>query len=1117
MKSIIQWSVKNSPAVNIIFIAVLLGGLACFNSLRREVFPAFELEIVLVSVPYPGASPADVETGICQPIEEAVRSLDGVKQVISVAKESGGFVLLELFSHVRDVQKVVANVRSAVDRIQNFPELSEDPTVEQIVFRDTAIRVAVLGPEKHNSDSELNLREVAEKVRDDLLRLPSISQVDIRGAKKYQIDVEISESTLRKYNLSLGQVAQILKRENAEMPGGQLRSDSQEILLRGKNRREVGEDIKSLPVLSNWDGAVLTVGDIGRVVDEFEDSPKFNEINGQPSLLINIQHASEEDLLSICQEVRQYVRNDALLPAGFSLVVFGDTSVDVADRLRMLRENGVQGLILVFVILALFLEFRLAFWVAMGIPISVLGAAVVLYMTDQTLNMLSMFSFLMALGIVVDDAIVVSENIHSHRALGKDYLSAAIDGTLEVIPSVFASVGTTMIAFMPFFFVTGVMGKFIAVMPIAILAMLSISLLESFTSLPCHLAHPPKERPTNLVEWFIYAIGRVVSPLVALLHIGNKFCSGMIEKFGDRVYLPVLRVLMHYPLLGLSISLLMLLITATMMKTGFVPFEPFPSSDSNQIFATVIFPDGTPVAMTDQATRQIEEAVRRVSEENYQKELAARGPEAVAGMKSNDSGPNGPVMITFRQVGTVREQGPFGDGQDAGSNAGQVIAELRDTSLRSIKSSELITLWRQAVGELQGIERLNFTSEGVGPGGNPIEFRMLAVSEKSDQLMAAIGEVQEKLATYKGVYDIRDDADAGKVEYQIKVKQRAQAMGITTLDLAETIRNTYYGAEAMRFQRGRQEVKLMVRYPAQERNALTKFNEIYVRRPNGVEIPITELADITVTRGYSEINRLDQQRSVTVSADFDMSQGTSQDVIGDLRNNYFPVLLRDKYPDVSVNWEGQQKQTMESMSSLMIGSAVAMVFMFLMLVIEFRSYIQPLLIMTIVPFGIIGAIWGHALVGLEVTLFSFFGLVALTGIVVNDSIVLVDFINARVRSGVPYRQALMEAGRRRMRPVFLTSVTTIGGLIPLLLEQSFQAQFLKPMATSIAFGLMLSTFLVLFQVPVFMYLYLRMLEIFGFNPISVFEHDELPPEPTQGESDVGGGSSHDANIQPAAT
>lgn len=1095
MRSIIQWAVRNSPAVNIVFIATLLGGAVCFTWLRREMFPEFELEMILITKPYPGASPSDVETGICQPIEEAVQSLENLSNVISIAKEGAGFVILELDSNVKDVQKLVADVRSRTDRITNFPDLAETHTVEQFIFKETAIQVAVLGPETESREAEIKLREVAEMIRTELLQLPTISQAELRGVKNYQIDVELDQETLRKHNLTLGQVAQILKRQNAEMPGGQLRSESQEILLRGKNRSEFGEGIKSLPLIMQPSGAVLNVSDLGKVVDEFEDVPKLNRINGRPALLINVDRTSQEDLIAICNEVHKYAENRTQMPEGYSLRVFGDTSIDVADRLRMLRSNGYMGLVIVFVLLALFLEFRLAFWVSMGIPISVLGAFIVLYLTDQTLNMLSMFSFLMALGIVVDDAIVVGENIYSHRSMGKDFVRAAIDGTLEVLPSVLVAVGTTMIAFLPFFFVSGVMGKFIAVMPVAIIAMLAISLVEASTALPCHLSHAPGKHPKSFYDWVTYLLGRLFSPVVYLLHRGNLVCSATMEWIGDRVYMPCLRVLLRFPLLAVGISGFLLLGTFAMVRSGMVPFDAFPSSDSKVVFGQVIFSDGTPISVTDQATEQMETAIRKVSEELYQQQLKQEGPEAVQALTGTDGAPNGPVMLTFRQVGTLRSRGAFGGGQDAGSRAGQVIVELHDTSLRKIESSQLVNLWRKATGEIAGAERISFFGASVGPGGNPIEFRMLAPADQPAKLAGAVEEAKKILASFKGVYDIRDDAEDGKIEYQIKIKEQAESLGITTLDLAETIRHAYYGAEVMRLQRGRHEVKLMVRYPAEQRADLNRFDEILYRRPDGTEIPITELADIQVSRGYSEINRLNQLRSITITADLDTSEGNAQNIVDQLKSDYFPSLLSGKYAGVAVNWEGQQKQTMESLSSLMIGSAAAIVFMYLLLVVEFRSYIQPLLILSIVPFGVIGAIWGHGILGMQVTLFSFFGLVALTGVVVNDSIVLVDFINARVRCGVPHQQALLEAGRRRMRPVFLTSVTTIGGLLPMLLETSFQAQFLKPMAASIAFGLMMSTALVLFQVPVYFQIYLKLLAAVGFDPADVFEHDEVGGQP----------------------
>jgi len=1099
MRSLVQWAVNNTPAVNVAVVATLIAGVISFMMLRREVFPEFELEIVLVTVAYPGASPADAEQGVCQPIEEAVRALDGIKRLVSIAREGGGFVIVELNANVRDVQKMVTEIRSRVDRITNFPELSEDPQVEQITFREPAIRLAVIGPDSQSPAAEANLREVAERVRENLLELPSVSQANILGAKLFQIDVEISEDTLRKYGLTLSTVAQILRRENIELPGGQLKADGQEILLRGKNRREFGEQIKQLPIITQPNGVVLKISDIAQVKDDFEDKSVINEVNGKPALVVSVDRTSNEDLLRIADEVRTFATKykTAGLPLGYGLEVWGDTSIDVADRMRLLRDNGIQGLCFVFILLALFLEFRLAFWVSLGIPICVLGAGIILLLTGQTLNMLSMFAFLMALGIVVDDAIVVGENIYEHRKMGKDFVQASIDGTVEVLPSVLTAVSTTIIAFLPFFFVAGVMGKFIAVMPVAIIAMLGISLVEASMALPCHLSHGQVDKPKSLFQYVTAAFSKMFNPIVRLFDYGSHICGGMMDRFGDRVYIPALRFLLSYPLLGISGGISLLLVTAAVVRAGYIPFEAFPKSDSNQILAQIVFPDGTPVQVTDAATQRIEEAIRKVSEDVHKKDVETLGEEAVRNQAGSDASPAGPVRLTFRQVGEAKSQGAMGStGNSSGSHVGQIFVELHDSSERTVSSTELINRWRKAAGTYNGAERLTFDSASVGPGGNPIEFRLLAPAADSGQLEGAVAEAKAKLATFAGVYDIRDDATPGKTEFQIRVKDRAQAMGITSADLAETIRNSYYGAEVMRLQRGRHEVKLMVRYPENERNSLARFDEIRVRGSDGVERPITELAERTVTQGYSEINRLDQRRSVTVTTDLDTTEANASQIIEELQRDFIPNVIGKKYPAVTVNWEGQQKQTMESLESLAWGCGMALLGMYVLLVVEFRSYFQPLLILAIVPFGAIGAIWGHGIMGIEVTLFSFFGLVALTGVVVNDSIVLVDFINARVRSGMDQHEAIVEAGRRRLRPVFLTSVTTIGGLAPMLMESSFQAQFLVPMATSIAFGLMLSTLLVLFQVPVFFQLYLLVSEWLGVD-LSHPSHPgtlKMPPE-----------------------
>ncbi len=1075
MKSVIQWAVRNSPAMNTLMIASMIVGAISLASMRREVFPEFALEMILVSVPYPGASPDEVEEGICQKIEEAVRPIEGIKQQISIAQEGAGFVVIELEADVKDVQRALNEVRSEVDRIPSFPLLAEEREVKQITMRQPVIRLGIVGPDSDDPEAELRLREVAENVRDDLLQQPAVSQASIVGAREYQIDVEIPEETLRKYGLTLKQVAEIVRRQNVEIPGGTMRTDAQEVLLRGKNKRTIGEQLLDIPLVTAPGGVVLRVSDLGTVRDEFDDTiTAISRINGKPGLVISVERTTSEDLLAMVADVHEYVDRTEL-PPGYEMLTWGDESLEVRDRLRMLTRNGIQGLILVFLLLAVFLELRLAFWVALGIPISILGACAVLFAMDHTLNMLTTFAFLMVLGILVDDAIVVGENIYSHRQRGKSFFRSAIDGTVEVLPSVSAGVMTTVIAFTPLLYVAGVMGKFVGVLPVAVIAALIISLVESTIILPCHLGHAPSEETAldrtrrwraNMPDRWAMSLG---NSLVAMGWLWMQFAYPL-QRLGDffswlnqrstqglmfvirRVYQPTLRWALDHVAITLCTALSLFMLSLGLVVSGQTPFIVFPRTDSNQINARIIYPDGTPSTVTDAATERVENAILALSEQ-YQ----AEGTPI--------------VRFVHRAVGQTSSPGAMGpDTRVSGSHIGGVDVELVDTTLRDVHSAEVIAKWRKLSGEFPGAESVTFQTPDFGPGGRPIEFRLMADAEDMERLEAAIEETKQKLSGYAGVFDIADDSRPGKWEFQLKIKETAMAMGIPLADLAETVRASYYGEEVMRLQRGRHEVKLMVRYPREDRSSLADFEEIRVRTIDGSERPITELADVNVARGYAEINRIDQLRCIAITADVDEATGNAYNIVQDLRANFMPGLL-ERYPKVRVLWEGQQERTTESMDSLRSGLVVALFAMFVLLTVEFRSYLQPLMVMAVIPFGVIGAVWGHFLQGMEMTMFSLFGLVALTGVVVNDSIVLIDFINRRVRDGLPIKDAVIDAGCQRLRPVLLTSLTTIAGLIPILLERSFQAQIVIPMATSLCFGLMAATGLVLLLIPTLYYLY----------------------------------------------
>lgn len=1063
MRRAVAWAVGNAAAMDIFTLVVLLVGGYSLASMRREVFPNFALEVVLVRVVYPGATPAEVEEGVCQKLEEAVRSIEHVKKVTSLASEGLGELVVELDESVPDVQRTLNELRAEVDRTAGLPELAEDPQIQQITFRNPAITVGVVGPAVEGEPTPAQaaaLREVAERVRDELLALPAVSEASLQAAPAYQIDVEVPAAALERHGLTLEGVAEVLRRQSAELPAGLLKSDAGTVLLRGDDKRRTGDALATVPLVAGDTGAVVSLGEVARVRDAFADTELKSWIDGSPGYAISILRTETEDMLAMVAAVKAYVRakgdgggGGVALPAGYRLVTWNDRSVDVRERMDMLVTNGIQGLVLVFLCLALFLEIQLAFWVALGIPIAMCGAGIYLLWAGQTMNMLSMFAFLMTLGIVVDDAIVVGENVYEHRLQGKSFHDASVDGTVEVIPSVWGSVMTTVIAFLPLLYVSGVMGKFIAVIPVAVIAMLLVSMTEAMSALPSHLAHP---------DHFAMQVLRVVLlplwPLGWLLGQAARLAQYLLAAFIDRLYLPLLRAALAMPLVTPAAGIAILVLAAGLVRSGRVPFVIFPKIDNKSVFASVEFPDGTPADVARGATARLEAAIREIDREHRARPGA------------------GPLVLrTYRKVGQGSKSASFDpNSRLSGGHLGAVEVELSDTTARDVTSSEIIARWRARVGSFPGAVALKFGSESHGPGGTPIELQLLARTEDQVALDRAVEECKTEVARFAGTFDVDDNSRPGKPEYRLRVRPHAQALGVTTAQLAGAVRGGWHGAEVMRLQRGRHELKLMVRFPPEERASLGFFDALRVRTADGLERPLSELAEVTVAQGPYEIVRVDQKRAITISADLDEGVGNASEIVAKLAEpGGFVERLVARYPMVSVRWEGQKAQTKESVDSLKVGLVIALLAMYALLVLQFRSHYQPMLIMSIIPFGVIGAIAGHYLLGLPITLFSLFGLVALTGVVVNDSIVLIDFINERVAAGVPLEEALVDAGRRRFRPVFLTSITTIAGLAPIIVEKSYQAQVLIPMAVSLAFGLTTSTVLVVVFIPVFYLLYHR--------------------------------------------
>lgn len=1049
MKAVARWSIEHRVTVNLLMVLVIIVGVMSLFRMKREVFPYFSLDMVSIQVFYLGASPEEVEEGIIVKIEEKIQSVEGIKRIVSTAREGAGTVILELNEDVDDVQKVVDEVKTLVDSIDTFPEESETPLVQEVTIKEEAINLAVFG-----DVSEFALRRVAEKVRDDLLSFKSISQVNLAGIRDYEISVEISEEDLRRYGLTFDQVAAALKTGSLDLPGGVIKTAGGEVLIRSKGQRYTGREFETIPLITLVNGTIVSLGDVARIVDGFKDSDQKGRFNGKPAALVQIRKTRDEDMVGIARTVHAYVQeNRHALPSNISIAPWGDLSLLVQDRIDLLKRNGVQGIVLVFLSLALFLRIGLAFWVALGIPISFMAAFFVLHYLGASINMISLFAFIMTLGILVDDAIIIGENIYAHYERGKKPLEAIIDGTGEVGVPVIMAVSTSIVAFMPLLYVSGIMGKFIMILPTAVIVILAVSLFEAFVILPAHLAESLERDYHKTVDrkrWHTRLLDRI--------HRG-------LQHTIQHIYGPALKWVLINRYFTFASGVGVLIMILGLVAGGHVPFVLHPKGDTNYIQAELSYPLGTPVSITEATIKRIENAVPLLNRE-------------LSGTETKDKEI---VLYSFSLVGTIARRG-F-EGPEIGGHAGQIFLELLPSEERSITANEVLNRWRNLVGEIPGAERVIFATLTGGPGGNPIEIQL--IGNNFIDLKRAAEELKAEIARYQGTFDITDNFKPGKTEIKLRAKEAARPLGITLADLARQVRQAFYGDEAVRIQRGRDDVKVMVRYSEPERRTLGTIEEMRIRTPKGEEVPFSEVAEIVYGRGYSVINRIDRNRQITVISDLDEDVANAERIIGELNSSFLPDLIR-RYPGIRYTFEGQKQRTNESVTSLLEGFAIAILGIYLLLATQFRSYVQPVVVMVALPFGIVGAILGHLVMGLSLTLLSLFGVVALSGIVVNDSIIMLDFINRAIRKGVPLMQAVEESGKARFRAVILTSLTTIAGLLPLLLERSFQAQFLIPMAVSIAFGLMVATVLTLLFVPT---LYLIVAEVtvlvrrfFGLGP-----------------------------------
>ncbi len=1021
MKGAVAWFAENHVAANLLMLFLLLAGAVTGLTTKLEIFPETSLDMISITMEYPGASPAEVEEAIVRRIEEKVAGLAGIKRIDSVARESLATVTIEVMNDW-DLQELLDEVKAEVDRISTFPNEAEEPIVREVTRRRQVLNVTVFG-----DAPESTIKHLTETIKDDITNLPGITLAELAGLRKGEIHIEVSEESLRRYGLTLGKVAEAVRRASLDLPAGSVKTAGGEILVRTKGRRYYAGDYRDIAVITRTDGSKVTLGQIAQLRDGFEDVDLFTRFQGKTAGLIEVYRVADQNALEVAATVKQYIQETRpSLPEGVDLSIYRDRSRILKSRIRLLLKNMALGLILVSLLLGMFLNARLAFWVTLGIPISFMAGLMLLPTFGVSINMISLFAFIMVLGIVVDDAIVVGENIFRRQEEGLEPLEGAVAGALEVGRPVIFAVLTTVAAFYPLLLGSGVMGKLIRNIPTVVILVLLGSLVECLLILPAHLV-ASKHRTKKSME--------------------EKRTARWLKWFIRRPYAWAVSFCVRWRYATVALGIAILLVTVGIWQAGWIKFTLFPKVESDFLRCRLTMPAGTPVERTAEIAGLLEQAG---------KEILAEADE-----KRSEDAPSLLKGIITRVGRHGRGSGPMASGPQSGSHLAQITIELLEGEKRDVTATQLGNLWRQKVGIVPDAEAITYQSV-LFSAGNAVEVHMSL--DDHDLLEAAAEELQAELKTYPGVFDVSDSFLPGKDEMQLKLKLAARSLGLTLDDLAKQVRHAFYGAEALRLQRDQDEVKVMVRYPESKRKSLGSVEDMYIRTPDGSEVPFNQVAEVKMEEGYAAIERAQRYRVIKVTADVDETITNANEVRTDLQSRVMPK-LKLSYPGLRYTMEGEGKEQKESLDDVISGLVIALFLIYALLAIPFKSFSQPFVVMSAIPFGIVGAVFGHLLMGLNLSLLSLFGIVGLTGVVVNDSLVLVDATNRIRREGASVKDAITQGGALRFRAVILTSLTTFAGLTPMILERSLQAQFLIPMAVSLGFGVLFATFITLLLVP----------------------------------------------------
>ncbi|MEM6783655.1 MAG: efflux RND transporter permease subunit [Bacteroidota bacterium] len=1058
MNGPIAWMTRNGVAANLLMLAMFATGLYGLSRIVVEVFPEFSLDRIQVDVVYPGATPSEVEESIVLKIEEQIASVEGLKRINATASEGRAAVTVELQLGA-DLPRVLDDIKGEIDQITTFPAQAEEPSVREITSRQSVVRLALYADpgEGERGADERALKEIAYRVEDEIAALDDVSYVEASDIRLDEISIEVTQDDLRRYGLSLLDVSRAVAAGSLELSAGAIETDAEELRIRTRGRNYTEADFEDLVVVGTRNGARVRLGDIAAVRDGFEDSDLRTRFNGQPAAFVDVYRTSDESVLDVTDALFAYLDHDLRpsLPRGVAVEVWENDAQVLADRLSLLLKNAAIGLTLVLLALTLFLDLRLAFWTAVGIAVTFIGAIAVMFALGYSINQISLFGFILALGIVVDDAIVVGENIYKEREDGRGPLDAAVRGAQRIATPVIFAVLTTVATFSPLLSVPGVLGKVMQGIPVVVISVLTLSLAESLLVLPNHLSHLPTPG-TRGGNGLSRQIGRIRNAVDRHL---QRFVHGPLKR--------ALGAALSAPSVVIAACVGLLIVMISLVPAGWLKIEFFPSIQDDTVTVSLEMEPGTPAERTSVVVERIEAAGRAVAD----------SLDAVQGRDAQSSLLTSVYAVIGRQAST----GGPGDIADAGngrSNLGSVQFKLLPADERRFETKAFAARWRDRLGPVPEARSLSFTSDLLSIG-LPVSVELS--HPDADLLDAADDEVVAALQRFEGVFDIQSDLSAGTTEIQLDLNDEARTLGLTLQDVAAQVRAAFFGDQALRVQRGREDVRVYVRLPENERDALADVLDYRITTPTGGFVPLRRVADVTLGTSPSSIQRQDARRLVTVTANVDPAMVTGQEVSQRLSSEILPE-IRARYPGLTTSFGGEQQEQADTFAALGAGFLLAMLAVYALLAIPLKSYVQPLLIMAAIPFGIVGALLGHLLLDLSVGLFSIFGIIGLSGVVVNNALVMIDLINEKRGQGLGARQAIIEGAQQRFRPILLTSVTTFLGVAPLVFETSLQAQFLIPMAASLGFGILFATVILMLLVPALTMIALRETPTRGSEP-----------------------------------